>query len=1056
MANVTEEKRILVAPDGVAELRIDRVMKQEGAPERRLKVLRQQGPADVLLTGKSELHVLPPSCRVVYFGRQATAFVIEQGPCVRSIGWEWGCREGWNDVQSRGCLPKYGLTLEDQKRRRFRFAFPYTVFFVIFSGNSFDSLRLFYRPEPIRSLSDSLFYPGVTNYRRSHEYNGTIGIVCAGSTSPKPSRSELNGIERLITHFWGAPFNDHWTECFDATKKRVPELCTPWDWEYHSKRDSYWPLRANWEPSIYSIQSFLEGVCGMSCEQEVDFSLFAGCIQKGPHWQNRQPVETHNGFVLSPSLAILAGGRSIELGQEFKLLSSLNGLQVGQTYRIQHFFEPNAMGLRAVQLEGVPHPIPIENAWWDCFKATGEEQGSSIQLNGLEVRIGSLFKVKKDKEFPGLSKTSCYTITDIQRDLEGDVLVRVNQEKKWIYLTQDGGILSEAIVFLVADLKEDRFSFNETTLSVGEFIALDRDTSPSCVKEKRFLKVASLRRGEGDQVLVLFERIHEPCLLFSDNQFCFKWNPVVFEMTERMLKFEKNVIDLGSGNMLILSSNSFLQDGKIYEGARFVMSTRKDADPYDVDLVVEFGNEMIPVVAQSQFVFETKMVSIEEAYQSGSLFLMRGMYLKCLCHDFTGINQDEVVEVLGFAKNRLMPECMDMIFTNGRGCLLSQNLGQTFVRVEGEVSQPFSSEEVSNLPNLPLMTEKTYSVGAFAVFTSPYGEISQEHLGKLFEVKDVRVDWCGTKRLLVHQWGQRNRFNDIPIRYFSVMQTVTLWFKGTKVQLTPETELPCKVSPFLQEEQKKLERRGLEVGTDVDGKSVHIGDFVMIVERSWMNSDNMRIQDLGLKTVALVVHNAQAGGLGEPFGYLLFDAPNSVVSQHPLSQTYGFSSCPERFYTEVLYDYRIGANRFSDCRTVKVSREEEIKDEEKVNLTFTIGNKVHVKAGVTPRYGWGSVVPEMVGILKEIEGEDALVAFPAIPEWVGRLEELEQIFLEKGDLVMVKPDVKHPRFGWGQVKPGSQGRVRDILPNDFVEVIFDDQICWYGLVEELHIVDVAS
>ena len=435
---------------------------------------------------------------------------------------------------------------------------------------------------------------------------------------------------------------------------------------------------------------------------------------------------------------------------------------------------------------------------------------------------------------------------------------------------------------------------------------------------------------------------------------------------------------------------------------------------------------------------------------------MRGMYLKCLCHDFTGINQDEVVEVLGFAKNRLMPECMDMIFTNGRGCLLSQNLGQTFVRVEGEVSQPFSSEEVSNLPNLPLMTEKTYSVGAFAVFTSPYGEISQEHLGKLFEVKDVRVDWCGTKRLLVHQWGQRNWFNDIPTRYFSVMQTVTLWFKGTKVQLTPETELPCKVSPFLQEEQKKLERRGLEVGTDVDGKSVHIGDFVMIVERSWMNSDNMRIQDLGLKTVALVVHNAQAGGLGEPFGYLLFDAPNSVVSQHPLSQTYGFSSCPERFYTEVLYDYRIGANRFSDCRTVKVSREEEIKDEEKVNLTFTIGNKVHVKAGVTPRYGWGSVVPEMVGILKEIEGEDALVAFPAIPEWVGRLEELEQIFLEKGDLVMVKPDVKHPRFGWGQVKPGSQGRVRDILPNDFVEVIFDDQICWYGLVEELHIVDVAS
>ena len=54
-----------------------------------------------------------------------------------------------------------------------------------------------------------------------------------------------------------------------------------------------------------------------------------------------------------------------------------------------------------------------------------------------------------------------------------------------------------------------------------------------------------------------------------------------------------------------------------------------------------------------------------------------------------------------------------------------------------------------------------------------------------------------------------------------------------------------------------------------------------------------------------------------------------------------------------------------------------------------VGDRVRVKPSVTkPRYGWGSVSHESIGIITSINGRDCYVDFLEQSGWTGQLKEM--------------------------------------------------------------------
>lgn len=197
--SIREETSLLLRPNGAIDYQVDRVMvsEQTGKEERRLKVSRRQAGAGDVFPLMQEGSVLPSGCRFVIPEREDKSYlVIEEPPQIRTIRWNYVLGDAWEDLCSRGCLRKYGLTTKDRDRPMFSLTFPYVIFVVILSGRGIGDVYGFYRTEPLRTLDDPLFTMGITNYRSSD------GLVCMGNNAPRECRSWAQGVERVLAHFW--------------------------------------------------------------------------------------------------------------------------------------------------------------------------------------------------------------------------------------------------------------------------------------------------------------------------------------------------------------------------------------------------------------------------------------------------------------------------------------------------------------------------------------------------------------------------------------------------------------------------------------------------------------------------------------------------------------------------------------------------------------------------------------------------------------------------------------------------------------------------------------
>ena len=122
---------------------------------------------------------------------------------------------------------------------------------------------------------------------------------------------------------------------------------------------------------------------------------------------------------------------------------------------------------------------------------------------------------------------------------------------------------------------------------------------------------------------------------------------------------------------------------------------------------------------------------------------------------------------------------------------------------------------------------------------------------------------------------------------------------------------------------------------------------------------------------------------------------------------------------------------------------------------ISVGSRVRVRDGVTPRYGWGGVQGERGEVIEMEDDGHVRVRFSSHPRWRGELSELvlegedspqpqasAASDIRVGALVRVRASVSSPRYHWGSVSRGEEGRVVVVEAGGGVRIDFPSQSGW--------------
>lgn len=134
----------------------------------------------------------------------------------------------------------------------------------------------------------------------------------------------------------------------------------------------------------------------------------------------------------------------------------------------------------------------------------------------------------------------------------------------------------------------------------------------------------------------------------------------------------------------------------------------------------------------------------------------------------------------------------------------------------------------------------------------------------------------------------------------------------------------------------------------------------------------------------------------------------------------------------------------------------EVPQEGLSEASFGVGDRVRVRLGVEPKYGWGSARQGDVGTVAALAGDDCRVNFPGHAGWHGfapEIEVAEAAALVPGAQVRVRAGVATPKFNWGRVRKGELGFVTSV-EGEQCRVDFRSQSNWLGYVPELEAVQV--
>ncbi|MBI2475388.1 hypothetical protein HYV69_03115 [Candidatus Uhrbacteria bacterium] len=692
--SIWEETAIHLTPDGLAELRTDRVKSTPKGTPLRLKVARRSFAITDLLGKQSEQEINHRFCRFVYTKGNVTWYVVEEPPCIRTVTWSF-LNEDWKKIQDRGLIRKLGLDPKtDSKRTRFQFAFPYTIFLLPISpydgGVSLGLGQIALRAEPLRSLQDDLFWAPFSNQR------STNGDMCLGDKRPSKAKAPCELIDQLIAHWWLSNFNDHWVERYITYQERIPEMATPWEWEYYSKRRPSWVLEADWIRMGMTVEEKL--VVGKSNKTTI-FADLARIAKSAPEvipgsdWKKTKKDEAR-----ATKATLMPYGQTVQVGDEFYCTNSVLDFQAGKTYNVNNIENCSC---------GDPGHTALYFQGGGCLKACDVHHyfqradkfpTQLFQIGSHQIWTGTKFVLVNNDDITGI-RTGAYMISALMVDQEGDVKIRVSGLSGWIYITHEQTLLPSIRLF-IPELKDNTFTYGESTLKVGTTVNVVNGATKI---QNKLLRVESITQ-EDQSYFVTFEGRQERFSLFSSGTLQMNWETTVYEFSEQRVGFGKKILDLTTHtHILVRVAEQPLRNGTIYEALHFVHPEGKH--PLDVDLLIANGNETIPVVRDSKWVFPEAYTPVTVIYQDDALTLKSGEVLVCQITDVPGIKKNEEVTILCFMESSIENRRLIIVLTDGRTICLTQDTLKYFVR---KAKPTWTVEEVRRLPEIWFNTSKAF------------------------------------------------------------------------------------------------------------------------------------------------------------------------------------------------------------------------------------------------------------------------------------------------------------------------------------------------------------
>ena len=146
----------------------------------------------------------------------------------------------------------------EAKYRNRRLSFPWVVLIVVFADGELTNVQqAFYRPAPIASLDDELFFTNLLNVARGYEQESWVCLVSLAEAA----LDEMSWEERtraVTDHFWQASFNrsseiHEGNSYWDSMRDVDPRLENASAWEAATAADPYFALHVPWRPAPHPI-----------------------------------------------------------------------------------------------------------------------------------------------------------------------------------------------------------------------------------------------------------------------------------------------------------------------------------------------------------------------------------------------------------------------------------------------------------------------------------------------------------------------------------------------------------------------------------------------------------------------------------------------------------------------------------------------------------------------------------------------------------------------------------------------------------------------------------
>ncbi len=1052
---IRDEKRIIVNPNGVAELQVDRVKEVMGAEPKRMKLARHTFNSSVLSAGQDHLAVLPSGCVFVHEGMSdRRVYVIEQPPCVRPVVWNKIQPEVINRLRRRGCVGKFGLNPDKfHNDKIFRLAFPYVVFIVNTAGDQIEStaVHFYFRTEPLRSWNDDLYLPSVPNF------NSINHNICWGSGSHsfgQEGGTLARQIDEMVHAFWNTPFNDHWLETYDRYAGLIPELSTPWHWQYYSLRNPLFVLDADWIAPGRTPKSFIQNL--QRHRGEDLFEVLVNAAQRAPRYIAGMDDQQ---LIVSPSPDIFFQGVLISVLDTFVASGDAAPFKKGETYQVKHFFEPKKdPQTRMVQLVEMAEPIRLDLLLAFTNKAIDENAEKKFMFNGIEARVGNYIEFTSAAEFPpnlGF-RSGTVPIEDVRIDMDGDL--EVCFRNNWFYITVDQGkTLRTGYSVKTFEVKDGAFSFDNKRICEGESVyvnyRIDRvhdvffDTGEAqagrdhLVETTLFVaKVFAVEKPFGTTIYVRFRGMDRDIPFFCNGTFFADWKTVQVVCKEKEVRFgEDHLKLLNSFDLLAKEERRIDGHVHLYTPVRFVNRTTETDRFEQIDLEVAFGNAPIPVVKDGKWVWNDDYTFVQTRVGNDTTFLKTGSVLR-VDEAIDGAEIGSLLQVVCFD-----PTKKEIFFSDGRFILFSEEfLFRVSVKQTDGSFKKFPKADASALS---FTRGKTTETGGMFVSGEECLYVGNDSgfRNQVMIVKEFRP--CGNHFHINLELKDGRRFGEVGLGEIQKIQTLRLlpkWPSTVQTGNYTDGKKTFQISEKMLERQLELKTRKL-VGEGVDGKPISIGDVVTVTTRSWGYESNGGISKEASDTFlpALVVHSEMAGDGRIPFLFLWFE---KKVCTYRSRDIIGYEKLPEwvrKAFTELG---EIGANRVDHCLALTMVPEL-VRPVEKKEI---IEKPVRIKTDVEPVHGRGNVLADERGFIVECANGEVIVCFPNDPEWMGKETEIE-IDLQVGDKVRMKEGVKTPIF-LGTFTQGQQiGIVCEDHANMF-RIDFPEQPGWYASIDEIEYV----